>query len=113
MKAIQKLIRTSPRKIRLVADSIRELSPREALDYLKFMPQRAAIPLAKTIKASLANAKSTKGIKEENLKFKTIDIGKGPTYKRWRPVSRGSAHKIMKRTSHIRIELEENNGPKS
>lgn len=113
MKAIQKLVRTSPRKLRLVADSIRELSPPEALNYLKFIPQRAAQPLAKVIKAALANAKSSKGLKEESLKFKTIDIGKGPTYKRWRPVSRGAAHSIMKRTSHIRIELEENNGSKS
>jgi len=54
------------------------------------------------------------GLAVNKLAFKTIDIMDGPTYKRFQPVSRGMAHSIMKRTSHIRVELKEvNNGPKS
>lgn len=113
MKAIQKFIRTSPRKLRLVADAVRSLKPEEALLQLKFMRKRAALPLSKTIKQALANAKQTKGLSSDKLLIKEIQINEGPTYKRWRPVSKGAAHSIMKRTSHIRIELEEQNGTKS
>lgn len=110
MKATQKYIRTSPQKLRLVADAIRALPPKEALLNLKFINKRAAQPLAKTIKQAVASAKQTKGLNPEQLRFKTIDIGKGPTYKRWNPVARGAAHSIFKRTSHIRVELEEVKG---
>lgn len=113
MKAIQKYIRTSPRKLRLIADAVRSLEPSDALIQLKFMNKRAAEPLMKVIKQALANAKNAKGFSPENLKFKHIDIGEGPTYKRWQAVSRGSAHSIFKRTSHIKVELEEANGSKS
>lgn len=116
MKAIQKYVRISPQKLREIADAIRALSPEDALNRLRFLNKRGAQPLAKTIKAALANAKTTKGADEKSLKFKIIDIAKGPTYKRWRPVARGAAHGIFKRTSHIRVELEstkEGHGTKS
>lgn len=114
MKATQKYIRTSPRKLRLVADAVRELSADKALEYLKFMGKRAAEPLYKTLKAAVSNAKSSHGLTADKLKIETIDIGEGPVYKRWRAVSRGMAHSIMKRTSHINITLKEtSHGSKS
>ena len=114
MKTIQKYIRTSPRKLRLVADAVRVLSPKEALLHLKFMSKAASDPLAKAIKQAVANAKEQLGLSVDSLAFKTIDIMEGPTYKRFQAVSRGMAHSIMKRTSHIRIELKEvSRGPKS
>lgn len=112
MKATQKYIRTSARKLRLVADAVRGLPVIPALNYLKFMEKRAAEPLYKAIKAALAAGKN-QGEKEDNLIVKIIDIGEGPTYKRWRAVSRGGAHSIAKRTSHIRVSLEGKNGTKS
>lgn len=114
MKSTQKYIRTAPRKLRLVADAVKHLSVDQALLNLKFMSKRAAEPLYKTLKAAAASAKSTKGLEPSKLKIASIDIGDGPTYKRWRAVSRGMAHSIMKRTAHISIVLEEkNNGSKS
>ncbi len=113
MKAKQTNIRISPRKLRLVADSIRQLSPEKALLHLRFLNKSGAKPLAKVIRSALANAQTNHGLKADQLKFKTVMIGKGPTYKRWRAVSRGSAHTIFKRTSHIYLELEEKNGTKS
>jgi len=113
MKAIQKYIRTSPRKLRLVADSVRGLPADRALEYLRFMGKRAALPLAKTIRQATASAKEQLGIDANNLIVKIIDIGEGPTFKRFRAVSRGSAHSIMKRSSHIKVVLESKNGPKS
>lgn len=107
MKATQKYIRTSPRKLRLVADAVRELSVVKALLYLRFMDKRAAEPLMKTLKSAAENARVSKGITADNLMIASIDIGEGPTYKRWRAVSRGMAHSIKKRTAHIKVELKE------
>lgn len=107
MQATQKYIRTSPRKLRLVADSVRGLPAGQALDYLRFMNKRAALPLAKVIRQAVANAEDAEGKKAEKLIVKIIDIGEGPTLKRWQAVSRGSAHSIMKRSSHITVVLEE------
>lgn len=104
-RAYQKYIRTSPRKLRLVADGIRQMSPEEALVVLKFMRKRAAAPMFKVLKQAVANAK-VKGAKEDDLKFVSIEVEEGPVLKRWRPVSRGRAHRILKRTSHIKIILE-------
>ncbi len=112
MKTTQKYIRTSPQKLRLIADAVRDMSPEQALIYLKFLRKKAALPLSKAIKTALASAKQA-GRESDALRFKTIDIKKGPLYKRWRAVSRGAAHGIVKQTSHIFIVLEEKNGAKS
>ena len=106
IKAQQKQIRISSRKVRLVVDAIRDLSPSEALDQLAFIRKAAAIPVAKTIKQAIANAVKNSNQNESSLKFNTIQVGEGPTYKRWQAVSRGRAHSILKRTSHITVLLE-------
>ncbi len=113
MKSTQKYVRTSARKLRLIADAVRVLTPEKALTYLKFIEKEAAAPLYKTIKAAVSNAKENFGLPVSKLTFKTIDIGEGATYKRFRAVSRGMAHHIMKRTAHIRVELQELNGSKN
>lgn len=107
VKAEAKYIRVSPRKVRLVVDAIRDLSPQKALEHLKFVNKRAAGPISKAIQSAIANAKNNFNIDTNNLRFKEIQVGEGPTLKRWRPISRGRAHPIMKRTSHIKIILEE------
>lgn len=113
VKAEARFIRISPRKVRLVVDSIKDLNPKEALDHLKFINKRAVKPLSKLIQSAMANAKNNHGLKENSLRFKEIQVGKGPTFKRWRAVSRGRARQIMKRTSRIKVLLEGTNGPKS
>ncbi len=115
IKAEQKYVRTSPRKLRLVADAVRGLSPFRALAYLEKINKRAALPLAKVIKQALANGKNNLGLSEDSLKIHELMINEGPVYKRARPVSRGMSHPIAKRTSHIRVILEakeEKNGTK-
>lgn len=101
----QKFVRTSPRKLRLVADMVRDLSPVEAIEILPYVKKRAATPLLKVIKTAIANAKQ-KGIKEDGLVFAEIQIGDGPRLKRGRAVARGRWHPIVKRMSHIRVVLE-------
>ena len=106
IKAEQKFVRISPRKVRLVANAIRGLSVAETKDQLKALNKRAALPLRKTLHQAIANAVNNKQQLEENLTIKEIQIGEGPTFKRWQPVSRGRAHPILKRVSHIKIILE-------
>lgn len=100
----------SPRKVRLVVDSIRDLTPDQALEHLSFIRKKAAVPVAKTIRQAVANAVNTKNLRSESLRFREIQVGEGPTYKRWRAVSRGRAHSILKRTSHIKVLLESIDG---
>lgn len=107
VKAEQRYIRMSPRKLRQVADSVRGIkTPGEMLSYLERIERRAAVPLAKVIKQAVANATNNLGLAEGSLRIKNLQIGEGPIYKRFRPVSRGRAHPIQKRTSHIRVILE-------
>ncbi len=115
-----KNIRTSPRKIRLVADLIRPLGVDQALLILKNLKKRAAEPLLKVLRQAQANAVNNLNLPKDKLKIKTIEINVGPTYKRGRAVSKGRGHSIKKRTSHIKIVLEgdpakgeDKHGPKS
>ncbi len=106
IKSVQKFVKTSPRKLRLVADLARKMKPAEAIETLPFSRKRAAGPLVKAIKTAVANAKE-RGAKEENLVFKEIQINEGPRLKRGRPASRGVWHPYRRKMSHIRIVLVE------
>ncbi len=103
-QATTKYVRSSTRKVRLVADSIRKLTPQAALLSLMHAPKAAAEPMTKTIASAVANAKQ-KGVEEAALRFKTIEIMGGPVMKRWNAVSRGQAHAFKKRMTHIRVIL--------
>ncbi len=104
--AKSKFIRISPRKISLVADVVRGLKATQAMEVLKNVKKRAAKPLLLTLKQALGNALNNFKIDKESLVIKKLEIGKGPIYKRGRPVSRGRYHPILKRTSHITLILE-------
>jgi large subunit ribosomal protein L22 len=105
--AESKYIRISPRKVRLVADSVRRLPPEEALTVLNAMNKRAAKPLIETLKQAVGNAVNNFKVDKDNLVIREIQIGEGPTFKRWRAAARGRAHRVLKRTSHVRVVLEE------
>ncbi|MBI3290294.1 50S ribosomal protein L22 [Candidatus Microgenomates bacterium] len=109
IKAEQKYVRTSPQKLREVSRGFKKITnPEKVIEYLRFSDKRAARPLAKTLMSAIANAKS-RGLTSE-LSIKEVQVGEGPTMKRWRAASRGMAHRILKRTSHIRIILETKEG---
>ncbi|MCX6793524.1 MAG: uL22 family ribosomal protein [Candidatus Gottesmanbacteria bacterium] len=104
--ATTKYVHVSTRKVRLVADAVRKLTPSAALAALSQMTKSAAIPISKTIASAIANAKQ-KSVAQELLRFKTIEIMGGPSMKRWHAVSRGQAHAFKKRMTHIRIIVED------
>ncbi len=106
--AIAKLnnYRQSPRKVRLVADSIKGKKANEALLNLDFTVKRASSPISKLLSSAIANAKNL-GLDIDKLVVSKIEVNSGKILYRRMPVSRGSAHPIRKRTSHITIILEE------
>lgn len=103
--ATQKQIRQTPRKMRLVANQVKDLSLEKALRQLALIDRRASLAILKVLKQAIANAMNNHRLPFESLELKGIQINPGSVYKRWRAVSRGRAHSIMKRTSHIRVEL--------
>ncbi len=105
IKAEQKYLLISPKKVRVVVEMIKRLKPPLAVESLSLVQKAAAEPLRKVILSAIANAK-VKGVSEDTLFFKEIQIGEGPRLKRGIAVSRGQWHPIKKRMSHIRVVLQ-------
>lgn len=104
IKSIQKNVRQSPRKLRLVTHLLKDLTPLEAYEKLPFVKKRSADPIRKTIGTALANARE-QGLNDTDLEFKEIQVNEGPVLKRWRAGARGMAKPYKRRWSHIRIVL--------
>lgn len=104
--ARQKFVRQTPRKVRLVAASVKKMKLEEAIRQLGVMDRTASTTVLKVVRQAIANAMNNHGLKFEELQLKNIVINEGATYKRFRAVSRGRAHTIMKRSCHITVELE-------
>ena len=98
--------RQAPRKMRMVADTVRGKKVSDALTNLAFTAKRASLPLRHLIESAVANAKNL-NIPVENLYIKSIKVDSGKILYRRRPAARGSAHPIRKRTSAIFVELGE------
>jgi len=107
VKAISRSVRISPRKIRLVADAIRKLSVDEALKLLSTLKKRGVPPLEKTLRSAIANATNNANLKREELVIKSIDVLESPSYKRYRPSTRGRVHPYKRRGSHVIVTLED------
>lgn len=103
--AKSKSVRISPRKVRLIADSIRNLSAQDALKALAVIKKRGAYSLEKTLKSAISNAVNNANSKKEILIIKNIDVSEGPALKRYKPSTRGRIHPYKKRSSHITITL--------
>ena len=102
---------TSPRKMRLVADTVRGVEVNHALDLLKFSKREASRRLEKLLRSAIANweAKNQDQAKEldnGNVYVKTIMVGQGRTLKRIRPCPQGRAGRIRKRSNHVTVILD-------
>ena len=109
-KASHKYARVSPRKVRPLADMVRGKFADEALDILRFQPQRGARMLEKVINSALGSAQDPdqtrgKSVDVDNLIVAEARVDGGPMFKRIRPRARGMAFQIKKRMSHIHITL--------
>lgn len=104
--ATAKYIRTSPRKVRLVARAISGKKVSAALNALSAIDKHASEPVKKLLVSAVANA-SQKKAAVETLVISSIDVMGGPVLKRWHAVSKGSAHGFKKRMTHVKVTLKE------
>jgi len=104
--ATYRFARISARKVRPLADLVRGKFADDALDILKFMPQRGARMIEKTLHSALANAEDRRAQNLRHLVVTDCRVDGGPMFKRMRPHARGMASTIKKRFSHIHVELE-------
>lgn len=104
--ATAKGVRMSPRKVGVVAQLVRGRSVADALVILEHTPRRSALPVQKVIASARANAENNHNFKPDTLQIVSISVTPGPRLKRYRPAAHGRALPFMRRTSHIRVEVD-------
>ncbi|MEX0994992.1 MAG: 50S ribosomal protein L22 [Balneolaceae bacterium] len=105
-RAIQRHLRKSPRKIRLVADAVRGKRVDKALKQLEFMKKGTAVDVAKVVRSAAANLRDRfeeERLDNDMLVIKTITVDEGVILKRMQPRAMGRAGRINKRSSHITV----------
>ncbi len=108
-RAYLKFVRISPRKVKIVLDLIRGKDAASARGILKNTPKAASEHLIKLLDRAVADAETNFGMNRDNLYVSECFVCPGPTLKRLMPRGKGSADRILKRTSHITLVVKERN----
>ncbi len=106
-RATARYVRISPYKARPVIDLIRGKDVQEALQILEFTPKKAARLIKKVLESAIANAEHNYNMDPDRLYVKRAYVDEGPRLKRIWPRAWGRASRILKRTSHITVVVEE------
>lgn len=107
-KAVVRYVRITPRKVRLVSDLVRGKSVNDALTILKFSTRkRTAQTISTLLESAVANAEQKGRVDVDNLFVKSLLVDQGPTLKRYASRAKGQGMRILKKTSHITVVLEE------
>ena len=104
--AIARGVRVSAQKARRVTDVVRGMDVNDALITLQFAPQAASEPVYKVLASAVANAEHTDNLRRDDLFVSQIFVDEGMTMRRIRPRAKGSASRILKRSSHITVVVE-------
>jgi len=107
IRAKGRFLRFSARKGREVARLIRDKKVEQAHNALAFTNKNAARAMLKVLDSALANARQREGVNVDRLFVRTVMVDEGPTLKRFRPCSMGRGSRILKRTCHITVVLDE------
>jgi large subunit ribosomal protein L22 len=107
VRAVSKYLRVSPQKVRTLIGAVKGKPVETGLNTLKFMPQKAAKILEKTVRSAVANADQKPDIDVDALIIRNITADQGPSLKRFRARARGRGARILKRTTHITVILAE------
>jgi large subunit ribosomal protein L22 len=99
--------RISAQKVRLVADQIRGLPVEKAINLLTFSPKKAAVLMKEVLNSAIANAEHNDGADIDELYVSVVMIDEGSTMKRMSPRAKGRGNRILKRTSHITVVVDE------
>jgi ribosomal protein L22 len=105
VSARAKYVRSAPRKARLVMAHIRGKNVEQAQAILRHAPRAVSGDILKLLNSAVANAESSYELGPDELRIQRAFVDEGPTIKRFRPRARGRATRILKRTSHMTIEL--------
>lgn len=106
-KAHHMYARLSDKKARIVLEQIKGKDVNTAQALLKYSPRYAAELIGKVLKSAVANAENNMGLDPKNLYVQEVIANQGPTLKRIRPRAQGRAYRILKRTCHISVILNE------
>lgn len=104
--AIAKGVRSSPRKVSVVASLVRGRSVADALIILEHTPRRTAIAVKKVIASARANADHNHNYRPDTLRIIEISVTPGPRLKRYNPAAHGRALPFQRKTSHIRVVVD-------
>lgn len=104
--AIARHVRMSAQKVRRVADTVRGMDAKQAIATLRFAPQAASEPVRKVVESAVANAENAENLRAEELFVSQIFVDEGVTMRRIRARAKGSASRILKRSSHITAVVE-------
>jgi large subunit ribosomal protein L22 len=110
VRASAQRIRISPRKARLVVDMVRGKKVTDAIQLMKFVPNRAAEDIEKLLKSVAANAENNYDLDPEELWIKEIFADDASQLRRFKPKARGRVGKILRRSCHITVIAEERGG---
>jgi large subunit ribosomal protein L22 len=100
--------RQTARKVRRVANLVRNMTAGQAVTQLKFSPYKASTEIKKLLESAMANASHNLGIENpENLKISQLLVDDGLSYKRWRAMSKGRAYSILKRSCKVNVALSD------
>jgi large subunit ribosomal protein L22 len=106
----QNSVRISPRKMRLLVDSIKNMTIDQAESVLSVMGKRGAREIQKVLMSAVSNALHNSKIEKKKLRISSIEIFETPAYRRFRPSTRGRIHPYKKRGSKIKVILEAEDG---
>ena len=99
--------RVSSQKARLVANQIRGKKVEEAMGILTFAPQKSALIIKKVLESAIANAEHNHGADIDELRVSTVEIRMAPTLARHRARAKGRGTRVLKRNSHITVQVED------
>ena len=105
VKAVARYVRISPRKVRKIVGAVKGKPVETGINSLKFMPQKAAAIVVKTLQSAVANADHNNELDVDALFIKNITVDQGPSLKRFRARARGRGSRILKKTSHITVTV--------
>jgi len=110
VRASLQRVRVSPRKARLVVDMVRGRKVSEAIEMMKFVPNKAASDVERLLKSVSANAENNYDLDPDDLWIKAIYADDAPQMRRFKPKARGRVGKILRRSTHITVIAEERGG---
>lgn len=107
VRAVAKYVRVQPRKVRIIADKVRGKNAGYTVALLRYHPSKGAKALRKVLISAMANAQENHGLSLEALRVATIMVDEGPRLKRLQARAMGRGNRIVKKTSHITVVVDE------